>query len=244
MAHVPSASHAPGHGAPWRNAAPADPNVDSRADTTAPPPPKNDDDASSSSSAEEELVSSAPRAVVLPPATFTAAIRTPSTILSLCAAAGTYFHAYVHALTTPPSLHARRNGQSRVIETALSLAPSPHASSRIAGVGTPADTITTSLSRGEEEEDPAAASPAVSSSTLAPSSASASGAYSLRVDASSKFKSPPSRVRARKPSTSSNHSSVVYRANGTATWYAPHDPRLWPAGAGYRMTPARCFAPS
>ena len=56
---------------------PADPNVDSRADTTAPPPPKNDDDASSSSSAEEELVSSAPRAVVLPPATFTAAIRTP-----------------------------------------------------------------------------------------------------------------------------------------------------------------------
>ena len=155
------------------------------------------------------------------PATLTAATRAPVRS-SRRAAAGTYFHAYVHALTTPPSLCASLNGNVRVMDENATEALSEHDSSRTAGAGVPA--LTTSASRFF-----GSCAPRASNSKPAPSNASASGAAPLVL---TEFIPEPQHalVSERRASTASNHSRVVYRASGMATWYAPHVSALFGAG--------------
>jgi hypothetical protein len=102
------------------------------------------------------------------PATLIAATRAPASS-SLLAAAGTYFHAYVHALTTPPSLSAWLNGNVRVMDENAELDVSEHDSSRTAGAGVPEETTTARRFLGS-------CAPRDANSSPAPSNASASGA--------------------------------------------------------------------
>ena len=175
------------------------------------------------------------------PATFTAAIRAPDALRRF-AAAGTYRHRYVHAVTSPPSDAARENGTSRVMDANVGSASSAHDSSRTIGDGSPAETTTTSRLDGS-------CAPRSASSNPAPSSASAKGAAAVRRILSPSLSPSLAPQHAsgsrRRFSTRSRHSRGVYLASGIASLGTRRtDDARALFGAGYNTTAARDCEPS